>query len=70
MNLNHLPKEMQKTITSCYDTNVEQMDWEMLFEAIIDECLFAMLISSKGKFDMGASKEIVMQHFGLETDKI
>ena len=45
------------------------MDYEKFVEKIIDECLFALILthsSKTGKLDLNAVKTIIMEHFGLE----
>jgi hypothetical protein len=67
MELRHVSDTVKSLITKCHDSSMNEMDWDMLIEEIIDECLFAMLIATPGKFDMHAAKKIMMEHFGLTS---
>lgn len=49
-------------------TTEDGLDSEGLIRAIIEECMFAFLISIEGKFDPIAARNILLEHFELEQD--
>lgn len=44
------------------------LDSESLIRAIIEECMLAFLISIDGKFDPIAARNILLDHFELESN--
>ena len=53
-------------IDQLFDTH--GIDRESLVREIIEECMFAMLISSDTKFNPITAKNIVLEHFELQKD--
>jgi hypothetical protein len=44
------------------------VDYEMITRNIIDECMFAFLISVEAKFNPITAKNILLEHFELERE--
>lgn len=68
MKLNYLHENIRNLVEECM-TEEMGLDYEMFVEKIIDECMFALIVSHSpktGKFDFNSAKTIIMQHFGLE----
>ncbi len=49
-------------------TKDNSLDSEGLLRAIIDECMFAFLVSIDVKFNPITAKNILLEHFELEPD--
>jgi hypothetical protein len=49
-------------------TKESGVDYESLVRSIIDECMFAFLVSVDAKFNPITAKNILLEHFELESE--
>jgi len=49
-------------------TENDKVDYESLIRDVIDECMFAFLVSLEVKFNPITAKNILLEHFELETE--
>jgi hypothetical protein len=49
-------------------TENDAVNYESLIRDVIDECMFAFLVSLEVKFNPITAKNILLEHFELETE--
>lgn len=50
------------------NTTESGVDYEALIRSVIDECMFAFLVSVDAKFNPITAKNILLEHFELESE--
>lgn len=58
--------KIETLISEC--TIDSSVDYEKLIRSVIDECMFAFIISVESKFNPLVAKDILLDHFELEKE--
>jgi hypothetical protein len=58
--------KIETLIAEC--TIDSSVDYEKLIRNVIDECMFAFIVSVESKFNPITAKNILLEHFDLESE--